>query len=274
MALPSSLGARQYGKFRETRHGRIVVGTTNEDEATILSDVLSASGDNEVIAAPVSGNNLVIKGFHLSNRNSSGITVSLKAGSDGVEKFPVYLAASGGNFDKNLVGRYWRLPLGKPLIVNLSADGDVLITIEYEGEAEPGQEAVTPSDSLSIAEAITKKAVKLAKTDAQSISVSLDKVAVTLGKSESLPISEALANSATLRLSDSLVIAESEIEGTGVRGLADSITFSEELTLSIGEKLADSEGIAEAVGNLITLSLNDAVDFSAADIVIECVTPP
>ncbi len=228
MALPEGKGAREYGRFRETRHGDTAVAIVNDDEATPISVNVTKSGDTEIISSPGEDRNLVIKGFHFSNRDSTVITVLLKAGDDGVEKFEINLAVSGGNFDKNLVGRYWRLPLGKPLVVNLSADGDVLVSVEYEGEAEPGQEAITPSESVDISESL----------------------AVDIG----------------LNVTDAITFAEGEIEAPGLN-LADSIGIADEPVYMTGDRskaLSDSLPIAGAVANQLTLSLSDAVSLAAS----------
>ena len=221
MALPNSKGAREYGRFRETRHGKTAVAIVNDDEATPISVNVTESGDTEIISNPGASENLVIKGFHFSNRDSAAITVLLKAGDDGVEKFETNLAASGGTFDKNLVGRYWRLPLNKPLVINLSADGDVLVSVEYEGEAEPAQEAVTPSESVDIAEALT----------------------VDFG----------------LNVTDAVTFADAEIEAPGLV-LSDSLEITESLLITGDrtEPLSETLSIAEAVANKLTLSLSDA----------------
>jgi len=246
MALPRSLGAREYGKFRPTRHGEVAVGVTNEDEADPITLNVTASGDTEIIPTPGAGENIVVKGFHFSNAGASKITVSLKAGSGGQEKFSTCLVADGGSFDKNLIGRYWRLPLNKSLVVVLSGAGDVLVTIETEGGTEPAQEAATLTDALVITEALATETGKQV-TDAQSITVALTKKAAGAGKSEALPIAEQLANVTTLTLSDTLSIAESEIEEAGVGGLADSIAIVESLdTIEVGKNFSESVGINEA----------------------------
>ena len=222
MALPEGKGAREWGRFRETRHGDTAVAVVNDDEATPISVNVTKSGDNEIISSLGASENLVIKGFHFSNRDSSAITVLLKAGEDGVEKFETNLPASGGNFDKNLVGRYWRLPLGKPLIINLSANGDVLVSVEYEGEEEPAEEAVTPSDSLAIAEALMIETSKI--------------------------------------LADSVTFTDSEIEAPGLN-LDDAIDIVDSGLTITGDRtkpLEDTLPIAEQLANQITLSLNDS----------------
>ena len=245
--LPNSLGARHYGSYRLTRHGEVAVAMTNEDEATPITLIVTASGDTEILPAPGAGNYLTIKGFHFSNNHSSKVTVSLKAGTGGENKFSAILAANGGSFDKNLIGRYWRLPINKPLVVNLSGASDVYVTIEYEGLEEPGQEAVTPTDAITFAESLIINTGKKA-TDAQAITVALSKKAYGLGKSESEPLASAVANLTTLSLSDNETIVESEIESPTKPALTDSITFAEGITkISTGKGLSESVGINEGL---------------------------
>jgi len=227
MSLTKSRGAREYSKFRETRHGRTSVAVTNEDEATIETLNVLSSGDTQIVPAPGETGNLTVKGFHFSNRDSSAITVCLKAGTGGKELFSTYLAANGGSFDKNLVGRYWRLPLNKNLVVSLSASGDVLVTVEYETTGEPAQEAVTLTETLALAEEIANIDVSKAIVD-------------------SMPIAESLGNLITLGLSDELGIADEEVIMTGDRSKA----------------LDDTIGITESLANVTTLSLSDSITFA------------
>ncbi len=229
MAMPRGLRAREYAKYRLTRNGEVAVAVTNEDEASIETLEVTDSGDTQILPTPGSTEYLLIKGFQFSN-DGSKVTVSLKAGSDGKKKFSTTLLANGGNFDKNLIGRYWRVPINKPLMVNLSGAGNVLVTIEYEGMHEPGIEAVDLSDSLVITEELQTSA-GLAKGDAQTETEDLAKgsshvlsdaqvltdsgIVYTESKvialSDALPITENVGNSTTTKLSeaDALSISES-----------------------------------------------------------------
>lgn len=228
MALPTSKGAREYGRFRPTRHGEIAVAVTNEDEAEPLTLEVTASGDTELIPSPGVGENIIVKGFHFSNEGATKIVASLKAGTGGKKKFSACLAANGGSFDKNLVGRYWRLPLNTALVANLGAAGTVHFTVETEAGVEPAQEAATLTDSLAISESITKKAVELV-------------------------------------ISDAITFAEGEIEAPALN-LADSLSIAESLLIT-GDRskaLADVLPIAEAVANALTLSLSDAQSLAAS----------
>jgi hypothetical protein len=179
MTLPKGKGAREYSKFRETRNGLTAVGVTNEDEAIPVSKIVNNSGDTELIASPGADNYIVVKGFHFTNSDSSVNTVHLKAGTSGKNLFSTTLAANGGNFDVNLLGRYWRLPINKALVINLESAGKIGVTIEYELELEPGQETVSLTDSFSLAEAVANLAT-LSLSDSESISVNLDSTTLNL----------------------------------------------------------------------------------------------
>jgi len=264
--LPKGLGAREYGKFRQSLHGQVGVGVLSLDEAHNETLEVTASGDTEILPAPGSDKYLTIKGFHFSNASGATVTVCLKAGTGGLERFNTMLVASGGNFDKNLIGRNWRLPINKSLIVNLSGASDVLVTVEYEGLGEPGEEATYLTDSVSFAEALSKGEDKKV-TDSQTITEAKVKSPV-MNKTEAMPVTEALANVSTLNVSDILAIAESETEETGIAGLADTITIAEALEATVGLVEAEAVAIAEAVGNLITLSLNDSVGVVDSNVVI------
>jgi len=229
MSLSKGLGAREYGKFRDTRHGETVVGVTNEDEATVETLLVTASGDTEILPAPGSTEYTILKGFQFSN-NGSKITVSLKAGDDGKEKFKTTLLANGGSLDVNLIGRYWRLPINKPLIVVLSGAGEVHVTVEYEGLDEPAQESVELSDTLSIAEAPVKdvatpladaitfaEAMATAEADKHTFSDSMtiaEDLAYTESKeialSDAVPLTESVGNATTTELSESDTLSISE----------------------------------------------------------------
>jgi hypothetical protein len=228
MSMPRGKCAREWGKYRESRNGQVGVATVEESQADIETLNVTASGNTEILPAPGSTEKLVIKGFHFSNDNSSKVTVSLRAGTTGKDRFSTVLAANGGNFDKNLIGRNWELPINTPLIVNLDGASDVFVTVEYEGGAEPGQEGVNLSDSLSIAEAPAKE------------------VATPLADSQTL--SASVANSPAKPLSDTIDFAESNTR-TGDRVIA----------------LSDSEPIVESVGNQTTASLAEADSLDIAE---------
>jgi len=229
--LPKSLSTRQYSSYRQTRNGEVALAMTNEDEANVETLEVTASGDTQILPTPGATEYLVIKGFHFSN-DGAEVTVSLKAGDGGKEKFTTTLLANGGNFDKNLIGRYWRLPINKPLLVNLSGAGNVFVTVEYEGMDEPGPESVELTDSLVITEALVEKTeFNDVLADAQVLSEALakdvvkpaltDVITITesnvrtgdkyIALSDSMPITETVGNSTTTELSeaDALIITES-----------------------------------------------------------------
>ena len=220
MSLPRGLRAREYAKYRETRNAEVAVAVVNEDEANIETLEVTASGDTQILPTPGSTEYLIIKGFHFSN-DGAKVTVSLKAGDGGKEKFTTTLLANGGNFDKNLIGRYWRLPINKPLLVNLSGAGNVFVTVEYEGMDEPGPESAELTDALVITEAL--------KTE----------VGLVVGDAQVLTNADALAIDASHILADAQALTDSGIVYTESKVIA----------------LSDGMSITENVGNQTTTEL-------------------
>jgi hypothetical protein len=223
MAMPHGLKAREYAKYRLTRNGEVAVGVTNEDEANIETLEVTASGDTLILPSPGSTEYLTIKGFHFSN-DGAKVTVGLRAGTGGKEKFSTTLIANGGNFDKNLIGRYWRLPINKALYVVLSGAGTVLVTVEYEGMEEPGPESAELTDALVITEALA--------TDVSSV----------LGDAQVLTNADALAIEASHVLADAQALTDS------------GIVYTESKVIALG----DAVGIAESVGNQTTTELAES----------------
>ncbi len=183
MPLPNGLGARRYASYRPTRHGDVALAVTNEDEATHKAQNITASGNTEILVAPSATENIVVKGLSYSNVDSTVITVSLRAGVDGPEKFKFNLAVSGGSIDLNLIGRYWRLPIGKSLVAVLSAAGNVWVNIQYEAESEPGEESAILTDSMSISENI-EASRGLDLSDSQSIAESISSKGIVSSKAD------------------------------------------------------------------------------------------
>ena len=209
MSISKGLRAREYAKFRETRNGEVAVGVTNEDEANIETLEVTASGDTLILPAPGSTEYLTIKGFHFSN-DGAKVTVGLRAGTGGKEKFSTTLLANGGNLDINLIGRYWRLPINKALYVVLSGAGTVLVTVEYEGMDEPGPESAELTDALVITEALVADVGK-PLGDAQTETEDLAKeVGHELGDVQVLTDSGIVyTESKVIALSDGMAVTES-----------------------------------------------------------------
>lgn len=265
--LPNGMGAREHGKFIANKHDEIGVRSMEMGEASVITLRVTASGDTQIIPSPGSTKYITIRGFHFSNNDSSKVTVSLKAGSGGEAKFSTVLAASGGSFDKNLIGRHWEMPINKALYVTLSGASDVYVTIEYEGYDEPAEESVELTDTITFSEALASD-VKQSLSDAQTFTAAISKNAVVKGLSDTGAIAEALAGTVTLSLSDSLSISESEIESTQAGGLADSLDITESLALLTGLGVGDSQAITEGVGNGVTLSLNDSMEQTDSNLVV------
>lgn len=232
MSLSTSLAARNYAAFRETRHGRAARAVTNEDEATPITKLVTATGDTTILASQGAAAHYAIKGFQYSNNGAAGTVVSLKAG-DGDSRFTAVLA-DDGSFTKNLSGEYWVMPNGKAIIANLPAGGSVYVTVEYEVEGEPGEEAGMLSDALVITESLATAFGDFdVLTDAQAIAEANAKVAKSI-RSDSMAIVESLALTVADRSevhSDTLAIAESVGNKTTL-SLSDSITFVAALSVS------------------------------------------
>ena len=266
MPLPNGLGARRYASYRPTRHGDVALAVTNEDEATHKAQNITASGNTEILVAPSATKNIIIKGLSYSNVDSTVITVSLRAGVDGPEKFKFNLAVSGGSIDLNLIGRYWRLPLGKSLVAVLSAAGDVLVNIQYESEDEPGEESVILTDTIAIAEE-SSRTVGGTLADTQTFAEALVDT-VVVAKTETVTLAEATAKTVSDVLADSQSFAEAPSK-TVSDVLADAQSFAEGISSTdVSSVLADNMTIAESVANKHTLSISDAQTIVDSNILI------
>jgi len=210
MPLPNGLGARRYASYRPTRHGDVALAVTNEDEATHKAQNITASGNTEILVAPSATENIVVKGLSYSNVDSTVITVSLRAGVDGPEKFKFNLAVSGGSIDLNLIGRYWRLPIGKSLVAVLSAAGNVWVNIQYEAESEPGEESAILTDSMSISENI-EASRGLDLSDSQSIAESISSKGIVSSKADNESLVENGVQTLVKSLTDTETITEAAV---------------------------------------------------------------
>jgi len=210
MPLPNGLGARRYASYRPTRHGDVALAVTNEDEATHKAQNITKSGNTEILVAPSATENIVVKGLSYSNVDSTVITVSLRAGVDGPEKFKFNLAVSGGSIDLNLIGRYWRLPIGKSLVAVLSAAGNVWVNIQYEAESEPGEESAILTDSMSISENI-EASRGLDLSDSQSIAESISSKGIVSSKADNESLVENGVQTLVKSLTDTETITEAAV---------------------------------------------------------------
>jgi len=210
MPLPNGLGARRYASYRPTRHGDVALAVTNEDEATHKAQNITESGNTEILVAPSATENIVVKGLSYSNVDSTVITVSLRAGVDGPEKFKFNLAVSGGSIDLNLIGRYWRLPIGKSLVAVLSAAGNVWVNIQYEAESEPGEESAILTDSMSISENI-EASRGLDLSDSQSIAESISSKGIVSSKADNESLVENGVQTLVKSLTDTETITEAAV---------------------------------------------------------------
>ena len=84
------------------------------------NNTVAASGDNEVVATPLTGQRIVVTSFVIQNESQTATTMILRAGtsSNGWR----YLAAAQGSYLSMVFayGHEWRLPANTPLNLNLS----------------------------------------------------------------------------------------------------------------------------------------------------------
>jgi hypothetical protein len=89
----------------------------------------TASGDQELIAAPGASTSIHVTGFWASNQGSSKNRVSLREGAAGTERYKGTLAADGGGVTRDKI--MWVLPANTALTGNLGAAGDVDWNIDF-----------------------------------------------------------------------------------------------------------------------------------------------
>jgi hypothetical protein len=94
--------------------------------ATPWSITATTSGDN-TIKTPATGKKLRVKLIDVWNNGTADITVYLKFGT-GTARFKKTLASKTG-FIINLLGANWEGATDEPLIINLSANGTVDVTV-------------------------------------------------------------------------------------------------------------------------------------------------
>ena len=223
--VSGSRGALEYGKFRENSKGESVVATVDDSEFNVATTIITDSGNVEIIAAPVEGEALRIKGFQLSREGSNAVAISFREETDGELKYTTYLANDGDFVYRNLPGA-WALGNGRALNAYASGDCNVHITVEYEGPAVSEKESESLADSLSIAEEIAIDSVK--------------------------------------NITDVITIAEEEFETQG-RVLTDSMDIVDSGLVITGDRskaLSDEVSIAEVVGNSVTLNVSDTISFA------------
>lgn len=90
----------------------------------------TASGDTTVLANANASLSIIITNVWVSNRGSSNITVSLREGTAGTERWKGMLAADGGGYTTSFHPQ-WKLAAGTALVVNLSAGGNVDVNVQF-----------------------------------------------------------------------------------------------------------------------------------------------
>ncbi len=95
----------------------------------------TASGDTAVLAAPGAGVSLYICKVTIINGGSAIITAHLQEGGTAVNRGPGDLAKDGGGANLDFGARGWKVGDNKALDINLSATGDVWVTVTEHYEA-------------------------------------------------------------------------------------------------------------------------------------------
>lgn len=89
----------------------------------------AASGDNELVAAPASGDRLAVKELVVQNESTTETTVILKSGS--TAKWRGKLAANASLALSFESGEEWRLGTAEALVLNLSGANSHGYSVRY-----------------------------------------------------------------------------------------------------------------------------------------------
>jgi len=205
------LGALRYGSYRQKRQGEYVLATAPEMEVDVITKNITASGNTELLSAPIatSEEGIRIRGFQFSKAGGSAVEISLRQGTTGDTKFTAHLE-NDGDFVGRDMPHVWDLDAEKALYVNASGACDVYVTVEYE-KFISRVETLELSDTMSIAEDLTTEPT-VGLSDSQSIAESLASVSAftkELTDSESIAEDKEFIREVYLDLSDTMSIAES-----------------------------------------------------------------
>jgi hypothetical protein len=144
-----ALGAREYGKFRETIDGEYVVGMSVEDYATFVTHTCSDS--DTVLAAQGANKAIKVKYIMVNNAGTAQNLVSIREGSSGTVRFLTSLPQYGGTWNANLINCAWLLPANTALYATLGGAGTVYVTIGYE-VVDVSTTRLALTESVTIAE--------------------------------------------------------------------------------------------------------------------------
>ena len=98
---------------------------------SLIGGVVSASGDNTIIAAPGAGKKIAIHSLHVVNEGASAVTVIIRADAATTEVFRAHLAVGAAFTWTGTDGDVWYLTENKLLEINLSDAVDVGYTFRY-----------------------------------------------------------------------------------------------------------------------------------------------
>lgn len=105
---------------------------------SVVSGQTAVSGDNTIIAAPVSGRAIVIQSIFLQNTTANPTTMILKDGTGGAELARFLGQSQGQAIERSLAfGPYLRCSPSNALVLNLSGANACNYTIYYWIEVYP-----------------------------------------------------------------------------------------------------------------------------------------
>jgi hypothetical protein len=121
------------GTVAATQSGAWNVGIV-EKTFSYATAAVATSGDNTLVAAPGSGNRLVVTAFVIQNESSTATTLILKSASTNRFRFLGQTQGDGMQFVFP-VGQAWKLAENEALVLNLSGANSCGYSIQYYTEA-------------------------------------------------------------------------------------------------------------------------------------------
>lgn len=98
-----------------------------------ISGIYSASGDNQIVAAPGVDKRIVVTSFTMQNEDSQTAAILiLRSDTSTTNAWRVYTANQGDGLSKTFAAGYeWKLNENEPLNLNLSAAVQCNCSVEY-----------------------------------------------------------------------------------------------------------------------------------------------
>ena len=123
-ALPVVIGTQD-------EEGNWQAAGASETANAVITNTIAVAGNNEVVAAPSSGQRIVVTAFHIQNETATATTMILRAGTS--TNGWRYLAQTQGA-DLTMIfamGHEWRLPADTGLYLWLSGANSCNYSIAY-----------------------------------------------------------------------------------------------------------------------------------------------